>query len=84
MDILNLRKTEIVTKDGHFLPIVFSDLPAAACGAAVMKLSYEIGKQFKDNKFSIPQKCYKNPYRHICEETMDLETLSLSIVDITF
>lgn len=84
MDILDLRKKQIVTKDGHFMPIVFADLPAAACGAGVMKLCHEIGKQIKDNKFSLPQKSYRNPYVHICEETMDMEKLSLSIVDITF
>ena len=84
MDILDLRKKQIVTKDGHFMPIIFADLPAAACGAGVMKLCQEIGKQVKDNKFSIPQMRHKNSYTYISEETMDVEKLSLSIVDIAY
>ena len=84
MEFNELKKKQIVTRDGHFMPIVFADLPAAACGAGVMKLCQEIGTKIKDNKFSLPQKCYKSPYVHICENTMDIEKLSLSIVDITF
>lgn len=84
MDILDLRKKQIVTKDGHFMPIIFADIPASACAAAVMKLGQEIDTKIKDNKFSLPQKCNRSPYVRICEETMDIEKLSLSIVDITF
>lgn len=84
MKISELKETKIVTNDYHFMPLIFADLPASACAAGAMKLFSEIGKQVKDNKFSIPKIYQKDFYTNICKKTIDIEKLSLSIVDITY
>ena len=86
MEINDLKKKQIVAKDGHFMPIVFADLPATACAAAVMKLGNEISNKVKTNKFLQPHQIRKNNmfFTPIIGETLDKNELILSTNDITF
>ena len=85
MEINDLKKKQIVTKDGHFMPLVFADLPATACAAAVMKLGNEVANQIKTDKFSQPKQiCNRMFFLPIIGETIDMNELILSTNDITF
>lgn len=52
MDKGKLIKKEIVTKKGHFVPLVFVDLsvPTAAVGAACTYAGRSINEELKDGK----------------------------------
>lgn len=85
MEINDLKKKQIVTKDGHFMPLVFADLPAFAGAVAVRKLGVEVVHQIKTDKFSQPKQiCNRMFFLPIIGETIDMNELILSTNDITF
>lgn len=87
MKISELKEKRIITKDGHFIPLVFSDIyiSAKVIGVGAVFAGKEISKQIKDNKFSLPEMCRESlPYTPICVESIDVRKLALSIDDIKY
>lgn len=87
MEINNLKKKQIVTKDGHFSQKVFIEAVALAGGGALIgKFSDEVVIKLNQNKFSESQLMYVNRtlFRPISIETMDRNELIMSTNDITF
>lgn len=87
MNIDDLKKRMVVTRDGHFMPLVFVDMsiPTAAVGAGCATLSKELAKQIKKSVYVSPKVYgHKFPYVSICAETADVNSLALSIDDVTF
>lgn len=50
-EVKNCNK--IVERDGYFLPLVFTDLPAMICTGAVVTASKEISKKIDEGKHKI-------------------------------
>lgn len=69
MKISELKEKKIVTKDGHFIPLVFSDIyiSAKVIGVGAVFAGKEISKQIKDNKFSLPEMCIDEAYTLVGE-----------------
>lgn len=87
MEINELRKKQIVTKDGHFMPLIFVDMsiPSAMIGAGATLAARELNKQLKNIVMPVPKSLVGNlPYVSICAESADMNTLALSIDDVTF
>lgn len=89
MKISELQERKIVTKDGHFMPLVFVDLsiPAAYAGVALVQGGRELDKQIKDNKhkFSSINMLNKNrAYTPINYGEAEVASLTLSIDDIKY
>lgn len=87
MKLDDLKKKQIVTGDGHFMPVVFVDMsiPTAMIGAGATLAARELNKQLKDNIITLPKSAGNNlPYKSICAETADMKILALSIDDIAF
>lgn len=80
MNIEKLKETRIVSKGGHFLPIVFADINISAAFIAVGAI--KVGKNLKNNNMNyspIPQLI---PYRKIKLNIEEKEHLMNSINDI--
>jgi hypothetical protein len=89
MKISELKEKKIVTKDGHFMPLVFVDLsiPAAYAGVALVQGGRELEKQIKDNKhkFSHLNVFNKNRvYTTINYGKAEVASLTMSIDDIKY
>jgi hypothetical protein len=89
MKISELKEKKIVTKDGHFMPLVFVDLsiPAAYAGVALVQGGRELDKQIKDNKhkFSHLNVFNKNRvYTTINYGKAEVASLTMSIDDIKY
>lgn len=89
MKISELKEKKIVTKDGHFMPLVFVDIsiPAAYAGVALVQGGRELDKQIKDNKhkFSHLNVFNKNRvYTTINYGKAEVASLTMSIDDIKY
>lgn len=89
MKISELQERKIVTKDGHFMPLVFVDLsiPTAYAGVALVQGGRELDKQIKDNKhkFSHLNVFNKNRvYTPINYGEAEVASLTMSIDDIKY
>lgn len=87
MELEELKKKQVVSGNGHFMPLVFSDIVISAKCITVgaVLAGREISKQIKDNKFSIPQVFRDlSAYTPVSAETEDIERLSLSLDDIMY
>lgn len=87
MKIDDLKKKQVVTKDGHFMPIVFVDLsiPTAAVAAGCTYAGKEINRKINATNFPLPQiGCNLSPYTSISTEKASLRALALSVDDITY
>ena len=86
MNINKLQETRIVTKEGHFLPLVFVDMsvPAVYVGAGATFAGREIQKEWNNRKKSYAPIPLLTPYRTINKTTEEKEQLLNSINDIQF
>ena len=89
MKISELKEKRIVTKDGHFMPLVFVDIatiPAAYAGVALVKGGQERDKQIKDNKhkFSHLNVFNNRVYTPINYGEAEVASLTMSIDDIKY
>ncbi len=86
MKIEDLKTNRIVTKDGHFMPLVFVDMsiPTAAIAVGAVKLGNQIEQEFKDNKKSVGNGYCQFAYNYInpSHSRSDLMSLATSIDDI--
>ena len=88
MKISELQERKIVTKDGHFMPLVFVDIaiPAAYAGVALVQGGRELDKQIKDNKhkFSHLNVFNNRVYTPINYGEAEVASLTMSIDDIKY
>ena len=88
MIISKLKEKRIVTKDGHFMPLVFVDvaIPAAYAGVALVQGGRELEKQIKDNKhkFSHLNVFNNRVYTPINYGEAEVASLTMSIDDIKY
>lgn len=89
MKISELQERKIVTKDGHFMPLVFVDLsiPAAYAGVALVQGGRELDKQIKDNKHKFSHlNVFNNNrvYTPINYGEAEVASLTMSIDDIKY
>ena len=88
MKISELKEKRIVTKDGHFMPLVFVDIaiPAAYAGVALVQGGREFDKQIKDNKhkFSHLNVFNNRVYTPINYGEAEVASLTMSIDDIKY
>lgn len=88
MKISELKEKRIVTKDGHFMPLVFVDvaIPAAYAGVALVQGGRELEKQIKDNKhkFSHLNVFNNRVYTPINYGEAEVASLTMSIDDIKY
>ncbi|MGN0088667.1 MAG: hypothetical protein ACI35Y_06545 [Candidatus Limimorpha sp.] len=88
MKISELKEKRIVTKDGHFMPLVFVDIaiPAAYAGVALVQGGRELDKQIKDNKhkFSHLNVFNNRVYTPINYGEAEVASLTMSIDDIKY
>ena len=88
MKISELKEKRIVTKDGHFMPLVFVDIaiPAAYAGVALVQGGRELDKQIKDNKhkFSHLNVFNNRVYTPINYGEAEVTSLTMSIDDIKY
>lgn len=87
MEIKELKKKQIVTKDGHFMPMIFVDMsiPSAMIGAGATLAAKELNKQLKNTVMPEPQSLVANlPYVSISAGSTDMNALALSIDDVAF
>lgn len=88
MIISELKEKRIVTKDGHFMPLVFVDIaiPAAYAGVALVQGGRELDKQIKDNKhkFSHLNVFNNRVYTPINYGEAEVASLTMSIDDIKY
>ena len=86
MNINKLQETRIVTKEGHFLPLVFIDMsvPAVYIGAGATFAGREIQKEWNNRKKNYSPIPLLTPYRAINSATEEKEKLLNSINDIQF
>lgn len=86
MDIKKLQEKHIVSKEGHFLPLVFVDMsvPAVYVGAGATFAGREIQKEWNNRKKSYSPIPLLTPYRSINNTTEEKEQLLNSINDIQF
>ena len=88
MKISELKEKRIVTKDGHFMPLVFEDvaIPAAYAGVALVQGGRELEKQIKDNKhkFSHLNVFNNRVYTPINYGEAEVASLTMSIDDIKY
>ena len=88
MKISELKEKRIVTKDGHFMPLVFVDIsiPAAYAGVALVQGGRELDKQIKDNKhkFSHLNVFNNRVYTPINYGEAEVASLTMSIDDVKY
>lgn len=86
MDIVKLKETRIVSKNGHFLPLVFVDIgvPAAYLVAGATFAGREINKEWNNKKKNYSLIPLLIPYRKIKNNSEEKEHLLDSINDILF
>lgn len=86
MNIQKLKETCIVSKDGHFLPLVFVDMsiPAVYVGAGATFAGREIQKEWNNRKKSYSPIPLQIPYRPIITNKEEEKMLLDSINDIQF
>ena len=89
MDIEELRKTQVVTKDGHFMPLVFVDMsvPTAAIGAMCTYAGRSIDQKVKENKNKMSvhfSKAKGFAFTPISNKPQELSQLALSIDDVIY
>ncbi|MCQ2075465.1 MAG: hypothetical protein MJZ20_00295 [Bacteroidaceae bacterium] len=86
MNIENLKETRIVSKGGHFLPLVFVDMsiPAAYVAAGATYAGREIQKEWNNRKINYSPIPLLASYCEIKINTEEKEHLLNSINDILF
>lgn len=86
MDIKKLQEKRIVSKEGHFLPLIFVDMsvPAAYMAAGATFAGREIQKEWNNRKKSYSPIPLLVPYRHTSGSFEERERLISSIDDIHF
>lgn len=86
MEINELKKKQIVAKDGHFSQrVVIEAAFLVGGGSLIGKISDEVVIKLNRNNFSQSQLLYvDNTLFTNCRETMDRNELILSTNDITF
>ena len=89
MKICELKERKIVTKDGHFMPLVFAviHIPAAYAGVALAHGGRELDKHMRDNKhkfshLNIPNK--NRVYTPINYGEAEIASLTMSTDDIKY
>ena len=53
MELNLIKRQQIVEKEGAFMPIVFLDLPAMFCTAALYKGSQQVAQNWNENRKKI-------------------------------
>lgn len=86
MKIRKLQEIRIVTKEGHFLPLIFVDMsvPAAYMAAGATFAGREIQKEWNNRKKSYSPIPLVIPYRPTLGTSEERERLICSIDDIQF
>lgn len=86
MNIQELKKTCIVSKEGHFLPLVFVDIsiPAAYVAAGVTFVGRDIQKEWNNRKKNYSPIPLLIPYRPIITNKEEKKMLLDSVNDIQF
>ena len=86
MNIKTLQEKRIVSKEGHFLPLVFVDMsvPAVYVGAGATFAGREIQKEWNNRKKNYSPIPLLTPYRPIITNKEEKKMLLDSISDIQF
>ncbi len=86
MNIKTLKETRIVSKEGHFLPLVFVDMsvPAVYVGVGATFAGREIQKEWNNRKKNYSPIPLLTPYRPIITNKEEKKMLLDSISDIQF
>ena len=84
-----LKEKRIVTKDGHFMPLVFVGLefPVAYAGVMLVQGGRELNKQVKDNKHKFSHLNVFNinrVYTPINYGEAEVASLTMSLDDIKY
>lgn len=83
-EVKNCNK--IVEREGFFLPVIFTDLPAMICGGAIATASKELSKKIDDGKHKIEKISLirENSFISVPLSLNRLSILKKSIGDIVF
>lgn len=86
MDLKKLQEKRIVSKEGHFLPLVFVDMsvPAVYVGVGATFAGREIQKEWNNRKKNYSPIPLLIPYRPIMTNKEEKKMLLDSINDIQF
>lgn len=88
MDLKFLAQTQVIKKDGHFMPLIFSDLtiPTAVVYMGARQIYQSVNQSVKDNKdkFTKSQLFEHSSFTPISASPENLLQLNLSIDDINY